>query len=133
MQENRQRKGEPAERRIIRKRVVLQRTGYSDATIWRKEKAGQFPERVQLSPDGMAVGWYEDEVDEWIRSRIRGPGKQPASAKRARPEERDASTKPTDGAHASTAGPTNASAAARGIAAAALKRGRGARSGDRAG
>ena len=47
MQENRQRKGEPAERRIIRKRVVLQRTGYSDATIWRKEKAGQFPERVQ--------------------------------------------------------------------------------------
>ena len=70
-------RGESAARRIIRKPEVRRRTGYSDTTIWRKEKAGQFPKRIALSPDGMAVGYYEDEVDAWINSRLRGGGKQP--------------------------------------------------------
>jgi prophage regulatory protein len=59
-------------RRLIRKQEVLHRTGYSHTTIWRLEKAGLFPLRVQLSP--MAVGWFEDEVDQWIASRIRRGG-----------------------------------------------------------
>jgi predicted DNA-binding transcriptional regulator AlpA len=63
-------------RRLIRKQEVLHRTGYSHTTIWRLEKAGLFPLRVQLSP--MAVGWFEDEVDEWIASRIRQGGKKPS-------------------------------------------------------
>ena len=61
-------------RRLIRKQEVLHRTGYSHTTIWRLEKAGLFPLRVQLSP--MAVGWFEDEVDQWIASRIRRGGKK---------------------------------------------------------
>jgi prophage regulatory protein len=76
VKQNRQR----AERRIIRKPEVRRRTGLSDTTIWRKEKGGEFPQRVQLSSDGMAVGWFEDEVDAFIHSRVRGPGKRPPSA-----------------------------------------------------
>jgi prophage regulatory protein len=63
-------------RNIIRKRRVLERTGFSDTTIWRLEKAGSFPKRLRLTEAG-AVGWYEDEVDDWIRSRLRGTGNRP--------------------------------------------------------
>jgi prophage regulatory protein len=65
--------------RIIRRREVCDRTGLSYPTIWRMEHAGQFPTRVQLNPDAtginVAVGWLEDEVDEWIHSRIRVAGR----------------------------------------------------------
>jgi prophage regulatory protein len=68
------REHEPAARQIIRKPTVRKLTGYSDTTIWRKEKKGEFPPRVQLSP--MAVGWFADEIDDWVRSRIRAVGKR---------------------------------------------------------
>jgi prophage regulatory protein len=61
--------------KIIRKPEVRRRTGYSNTTIWREEKAGRFPRRVQLNPEAGprgGVGYYEDEVDEWIRRRVRG-------------------------------------------------------------
>ncbi|MFZ7112457.1 MAG: helix-turn-helix transcriptional regulator [Desulfatiglandales bacterium] len=50
-------------RRIIRKPELLARIGVSDATIWRWEKLGNFPQRVQLGAN--SVGWFSDEVDEW--------------------------------------------------------------------
>jgi len=62
-------------RRIIRKPGLRKLTGYSDTQIWRKERNGSFPRRIQLGP--MAVGWFEDEVLEWLRARVRGMGKQP--------------------------------------------------------
>lgn len=68
-------KGEAAGRRIIRKPEVERLTGYSGVQIWRLEGKGLFPRRVQLSP--MAVGWFEDEVFEWIQSRVRQGGKRP--------------------------------------------------------
>jgi prophage regulatory protein len=83
------RNGEPAARRIIRKPEVRRRTGYSDTTIWRKEKSGTFPERILLSADGMAVGWFEDEVDEWIQSRVRQSGKRPPVQWRGGPTPRE--------------------------------------------
>ena len=49
------------QRRILRKKEVRRRTGYSDTTIWRRERQGTFPARVQLSEH--SVGWYEDEID----------------------------------------------------------------------
>ena len=64
-------------RTIIRKRAVRSRIGYSDTQIWRLEKAGKFPQRVQLT-EGGAVGWYEDEVDAWVDSRVRAAGKRPS-------------------------------------------------------
>jgi prophage regulatory protein len=48
---------------ILRKKALLQKVGLSDATIWRMEKAGKFPKRVQLG--GNSVGWLETEVIEW--------------------------------------------------------------------
>ncbi len=39
----------------------------SRVTIWRLEKAGVFPRRIQISPG--RVGWLESEVDDYIRER----------------------------------------------------------------
>ena len=69
--------------KILRRREVCDRTGLSYTTIWRYERAGLFPRRVQLNPNvtGMnsAVGWLESEVAEWIHRRIRvGGGKAAA-------------------------------------------------------
>jgi predicted DNA-binding transcriptional regulator AlpA len=44
-------------RRIIRKPAVRSKVSYSDTQIWRLEKAGLFPKRLQLT-EGGAVGWY---------------------------------------------------------------------------
>jgi prophage regulatory protein len=70
-------------RSIIRKPEVLKRTGLSDTTIWRLEKVGDFPKRVQLTDAG-SVGWVEAEVDRWIHDRVRGAGKRPAGVSPAR-------------------------------------------------
>lgn len=53
--------------RILRRREVLARVGFSSMTLWRKERAGSFPRRVRLGPN--SVGYYEHQVEEWIRRR----------------------------------------------------------------
>jgi prophage regulatory protein len=58
-----------AQRIVLRKPEVTRRTGYSHQHIWRLERAGLFPARIQLGP--RSVGWFEDEVDAWVRGRIR--------------------------------------------------------------
>lgn len=55
---------------IIRKKAVVAKTGLSETTIWREEKAGRFPGRVQITAN--AVGWFEDEINAWVHERIRG-------------------------------------------------------------
>jgi prophage regulatory protein len=62
-------------RAILRKPAVRDRVGLSDAQIWRLEKAGKFPARLQISAN--AVGWYSDEIDAWIEARARGFGRCP--------------------------------------------------------
>jgi len=49
-------------RRILRRPMVKERMGWSDSTLKRRVKNGQFPAPVQLGRN--SVGWYEDEVDE---------------------------------------------------------------------
>ena len=44
-------------------------TSYSRTTLWREERAGRFPKRIQLSPG--RVGWIGSEILEWITSRPR--------------------------------------------------------------
>lgn len=56
--------------RILRTRDVCVLTGLSRITVWRLERAGQFPKRLKLS--SQAIGWRQDEVLEWIESRARG-------------------------------------------------------------
>ena len=46
---------------------VMKRTRLSRMTIYRLERRGEFPRRVQLSPN--RVGWHDDLIEEWIASR----------------------------------------------------------------
>jgi predicted DNA-binding transcriptional regulator AlpA len=55
-------------RRILRKPMAAERTGYSAAHLCYLERRGLFPKRVRLQPHG-AVGWFEDEVDAWLEVR----------------------------------------------------------------
>ena len=57
-------------RKIISKKETRKASGLSDTTIWREERAGRFPSRVQLTPN--RVGWYQDEIETWIESRPAG-------------------------------------------------------------
>jgi prophage regulatory protein len=54
---------------ILRRPEVMARTGLSSPTIWRLERAGHFPARVQLAPN--SVGWFESDIDAWLTSRQR--------------------------------------------------------------
>ena len=53
--------------RVIRPREIAVVTGLSLATIWRREKVGDFPRRRQISPG--AVGWLASEVQAWLSDR----------------------------------------------------------------
>ena len=63
---------------LIRLSEVMSRTGYGRTSIYRKMEDGSFPRSVKLDGppidpeafDSRAVAWIEDEVDQWIESRI---------------------------------------------------------------
>mgnify|MGYP001029966839 CR=1 FL=1 len=63
---------------FIRLPEVLSRTGYGRTTIYRKMEDGSFPRSVKLGGppkdpnafDSRAIAWIEDEVEQWIESRI---------------------------------------------------------------
>ncbi len=50
--------------RFIREPEVVRITGLSRATIWRKERDGEFPKRVKLSSN--ASGWLASEIRAWM-------------------------------------------------------------------
>ena len=54
--------------RIVRLPAVQARTGLGRSTIYVRLAEGSFPRPVQLG--ARAVGWIEEEVDEWIRQQI---------------------------------------------------------------
>jgi len=54
--------------RIIMASERRQLIPYSDMHIWRLEKAGKFPQRIKLSPNGR-VGWSLQEILAWIEAR----------------------------------------------------------------
>ena len=64
--------------RFIRLNEVLSRTGYGRTSIYRKMEDGSFPRSIKLGGppvdpeafDSRAVAWIEDEVDQWVESRI---------------------------------------------------------------
>ncbi|MCH7498630.1 MAG: AlpA family phage regulatory protein [Nitrospinae bacterium] len=53
---------------MLRKKEVLKIIGLSAATLWRLQKAGQFPRSISLTGN-RAVGWRESDVVEWMENR----------------------------------------------------------------
>ena len=64
--------------RVLRAPEVVRRVGYSRMHLWRLERNGLFPKRVQLGPN--AVGWLETEIDEWIKARVAERDRQSEAA-----------------------------------------------------
>lgn len=62
--------------RVLRKKLVREKTGLSSASIDRKERAGDFPARIHLGIK--AVGWIETEIDAWIETRREERDHKPA-------------------------------------------------------
>ena len=70
------------QKRFIRLPEVLSRTGYGRTSIYRKMEEGTFPRSVKLGGppkdpnafDSRAIAWIEDEVEQWMESRIEERG-----------------------------------------------------------
>ena len=56
--------------RVLNVNDVVGITGLSKVTIWRKEKSGNFPKRINLT--SRRVGWIESEIVGWLEDRPRG-------------------------------------------------------------
>ena len=50
--------------RILRLKTVIDRTGLSRSTIYRKIGEGTFPQQLRISVHG--AGWSEAEVERWV-------------------------------------------------------------------
>jgi prophage regulatory protein len=57
-----------APERILRLNAVLDRTGLTRSTLYRKVQAGTFPKQVKIAV--RCAGWRESAVDEWMRNPI---------------------------------------------------------------
>ena len=56
-------------RRVIRLKEVMDQTGLSRSTIFALQKQGIFPASIKIGPK--ASGWYEDEVQHYLKTRPR--------------------------------------------------------------
>ncbi len=54
--------------RFIREFETCEITGLSRTTLWRLEKAGQFPKRYRLGPN--SVGRKHSEIMAWMDTRL---------------------------------------------------------------
>ena len=52
--------------RILRIRSVLDRTGLSRATLYRKMQQGTFPRQIAIST--RCTGWRESSVKDWMKN-----------------------------------------------------------------
>lgn len=54
--------------RILRLKSVLDRTGLSRSTLYRKVQARTFPKPLKISE--RCIGWRESDVECWLRSPV---------------------------------------------------------------
>lgn len=60
---------------LIRKKEVLRRTGFSNATLYNKLKDNDFCKPVKIG--SRSIAFVEAEVDAWIDQRIQDRDQQP--------------------------------------------------------
>ena len=53
--------------RILRAAAVMDKCGFRRTTLWRLVHEADFPKPIFIT--GKAIGWREDQVDEWIDAR----------------------------------------------------------------
>ena len=63
--------------RILNSNEVVKKIDLSKVTVWRRERAGLFPKRINLSE--RRVGWVESEIEDWLDSRPRGICAEPVT------------------------------------------------------
>jgi prophage regulatory protein len=56
--------------KLLDKPTVLERSTFSDTTLWRRVRAGDFPAPIRISPG--RVAWRESDVNSWIEQRAGG-------------------------------------------------------------
>lgn len=54
--------------RILRIKTVLDRTGLSRSTLYRRIQAGRFPAQVRIAE--RCTGWRESAINGWLRNPI---------------------------------------------------------------
>ena len=54
--------------KVLRLTEVCNRTGLSKSSIYKKMEEFDFPQSIALG--ARAVGWLEEEIEQWIQSRI---------------------------------------------------------------
>ena len=57
--------------RIIRMNELVDKVGYAKSTIHALVKDGQFPAPFKLTPNGRAIGWFEETIDQWLQEMAR--------------------------------------------------------------
>jgi predicted DNA-binding transcriptional regulator AlpA len=60
-------------RKMVGKQRLKEFVPLSDSTIWRLERGGKFPKRVNF-PGSSRVGWFQDEIEAYQESLKSGPG-----------------------------------------------------------
>jgi prophage regulatory protein len=55
--------------RILRMRDNCKKVGLCQSSIFALVNRGLFPKPFSLVPGGRAVGWLEEDIDEWILAR----------------------------------------------------------------
>ena len=53
---------------ILRLPAVIERTGLSRSTIYLMMSKDEFPDSISLGD--RAVGWVEEEIDNWLESKV---------------------------------------------------------------
>lgn len=61
--------------RILRIKTVLERTGLSRSTLYRRIEQGSFPKQIRISE--RCIGWRESAVEAWMRSPTSFPWSAP--------------------------------------------------------
>jgi prophage regulatory protein len=56
--------------RIVRMRELAARMALSSSHLYALIRSGRFPKPVSLVPGGRAKGWTEQELSNWLRSRV---------------------------------------------------------------
>jgi prophage regulatory protein len=54
--------------RILRLSTVLDRTGLSRSTLYRKIQVGTFPKQIRIA--ARCAGWRESAINEWMKNPI---------------------------------------------------------------